>query len=119
MRTALPTASLPELVNRIRSMPGTESTNSWPSTSRIRGPVPLAMNGGYGFQPNFTVRALLPAPPGITVLASANSSPERFAQAPYRSLKLTRAHSFRRDLDRSYVTSITFQLRAYTVYSAY
>ena len=23
------------------------------------------MNGGYGFQPNLTVRALLPAPPGM------------------------------------------------------
>jgi hypothetical protein len=25
----------------------------------IRAPVPPAINGGYGFQPNFTVRALL------------------------------------------------------------
>ena len=38
---------------------------SCPSTSRSRDPEPSAMNGGYGFQPNLTVRALLPAPPGM------------------------------------------------------
>ena len=39
-----------------------------------------AMNGGYGSQPNFTVRALLPAPPGITSLAVANSLRDRAAK---------------------------------------
>ena len=43
----------------------------------MREPAPLAMNGGYGFQPNFTVRALLPAPPGMMRLASVKRSPER------------------------------------------
>ena len=45
------------------------------------------MNGGYGFQPNFTVRALLPAPPGMKRLALVNSSPERRAQCRYGSSK--------------------------------
>jgi hypothetical protein len=45
------------------------------------------MNGGYGFQPNFTVRALLPAPPGMYRLASVNSWPERRAQCRYLSSK--------------------------------
>ena len=52
---------------------------SWPSTSVIRDPDPSAMNGGYGVQPNLTVRALLPAPPGMISLASRKSSPERAA----------------------------------------
>ena len=43
------------------------------------------MNGGYGRQQNFTVRALLPAPPGMYRLASAKRSPERRAHCRYRS----------------------------------
>jgi hypothetical protein len=39
------------------------------------------MNGGYGFQPNFAVRALLPAPPGTILLASANSSADRLVRS--------------------------------------
>src|ERR1022692_3162425 len=66
---------------------------SWPSTSRTRDPAPLARNGGYGFQPNLAVRALLPAPPGITSLACSYSSRERFAQLPYRSSNVTSARS--------------------------
>src|SRR5664280_3834986 len=56
---------------------------SWPSTSVMRAPLPWAMNGGYGFQPNLTVRALLPAPPGMIALAALNSSPERAAKRGY------------------------------------
>ena len=56
---------------------------SWPSTSVMCEPEPEAMNGGYGFQPNLTVRALLPAPPGMISLASRNSSPERAAKRGY------------------------------------
>jgi hypothetical protein len=39
----------------------------------MREPVPWATNGGYGFQPNLTVRALLPAPPGMISLADRKS----------------------------------------------
>ena len=56
---------------------------SWPSTSVRCEPEPDAMNGGYGFQPNLTVRALLPAPPGMISLAALNSSPERAAKRGY------------------------------------
>ncbi len=51
------------------------------------------MNGGYGIQPNFAVRALLPAPPGMTLLASSNSSRERLAHTAYLSSNVTSACS--------------------------
>ena len=62
---------------------------SCPSTSRIREPLPWAMNGGYGCQPNLTVRALLPAPPGMYRLASSKSAWERRDHAWYRCSNVT------------------------------
>jgi hypothetical protein len=35
------------------------------------------------------VRAVLPAPPGTTLLALANSSPDLLVRSPYRWSKLT------------------------------
>jgi len=47
------------------------------------------MNGGYGCQPNLTVRALLPAPPGMYRLASPKSARERRDRAWYRCSNVT------------------------------
>jgi len=50
------------------------------------------MNGGYGIQPNFAVRALDPAPPGMISLAWWNNSPDRGAQLAYRSSNVIEYH---------------------------